>query len=196
MEEEEPKLVRRRANRHSVIKSGRTIGEKREKLETANERMAARQKDKQKKHFRIFFVSFCFLIAAASITTFYFIFLCGGDNSSINIIIKSYEPTVNIEDNNSTDGKITSRMREYIGKAEVDFRDLGYQPIKAVIPVGSIREVDFYLEGKPGFIKMFIDRDSAVSAEDADRMLRYLEGQGINDFSYIDVRTHGKAYWK
>ena len=41
-----------------------------------------------------------------------------------------------------------------------------------------------------------IDRDSAISVEDADRMLRYLSGEGISDFTYIDVRIDGKAYWK
>ena len=42
-----PTLARRSANRHSTIKAGRTIGEQREKLETANERELARQKDKR-----------------------------------------------------------------------------------------------------------------------------------------------------
>ena len=87
-------------------------------------------------------------------------------------------------------------MKEYIGQAEVDFRELGYQPIKAVIPVGSIREVDFYLDGYTGFIKMIIDRGTGVSVEDADRMIKYLADIDVSDFSYIDVRIEGKAYWK
>ena len=93
-------------------------------------------------------------------------------------------------------GKITARMLNYIGRAERDFRDLGYSPTKVVFPINSIREINFYLEGHPGFIKMTIDRDSAVSAEDANRMIRYLSEQGITEYSYIDVRLEGKAYWK
>jgi hypothetical protein len=43
---------------------------------------------------------------------------------------------------------------------------------------------------------MIVDRDPAVSVEDADRMLRYLAEQGVSDFRYIDVRIDRKAYWK
>ena len=43
---------------------------------------------------------------------------------------------------------------------------------------------------------MIIDRDTAVSVEDADRMLRYLSDQGTVEFQYIDVRLPHKAYWK
>ena len=48
-EDNAPELVRRRANRKSAMRSGRTIGEAREQLETRNERNAARKKDKKKK---------------------------------------------------------------------------------------------------------------------------------------------------
>ena len=91
---------------------------------------------------------------------------------------------------------VTSRMKDYIGQAEVDFRALGLVPVKAVIPAGAIREIDFYLDGKTGFVKTTIDRGTGVSTEDAKRMLDYLESQGITDFEYIDVRLEGKAYWK
>ena len=44
---------------------------------------------------------------------------------------------------------------------------------------------------------MTIDRGTAVSVEDADRMLRYLKTIGqIENYTYIDVRIEGKAYWK
>ena len=110
----------------------------------------------------------------------------------------TYEPTIEIidEDASATGGKITARMRQYIGQAEADFKDLGYTPIKAILPAGAIREVDFYLEGYSGFIKLIIDRPTAVSVEDADRMLRYLTSQGIAEFQYIDVRIDKQAYWR
>ena len=52
------------------------------------------------------------------------------------------------------------------------------------------------LEGVTGVIKVSLDRGAAVSAEDGERMLKYLEGQGINEFQYVDVRVARKAYWK
>lgn len=193
-----PTLARRSANRHSTLKSGRTIGEKREKLETANERMLARQKDKRKKHFRVLFVSIGFLLLAAILVVIYFEFF-HEDSQPISAQVEetTYTPTVEIIDEDaSASSEITSRMKDYIGQAEADFRSLGYRPVRVVIPTNTIREVDFYLEDYTGFIKMFIDRPTAVSVEDADRMLRYLKGQGIDEFQYVDVRLPHKAFWK
>ena len=194
-----PTLARRSANRHSTIKAGRTIGEQREKLETANERELARQKDKRKNHFRVFFVSFGFIILAVILVVVYYVFFRGGEDQPVVVEPEpTYQPTIEIvdEDAAATSGKITSRMKDYIGQAEADFKALGYQPVRAVLPTGAVREVDFYLDGYAGFIKMIIDRGTAVSVEDADRLLRYLAGQGITDFQYIDIRLPHKAYWK
>ena len=195
----EPILAHRSANRHARLKTGRTIGEQREKLETANERELARQKDKRKSHLRVFFVSFGFIVLVAILAVVYFVFVRSGEEQPIvEESEPTYQPTIEVvdEDAATTSGKITSRMRGYIGQAEVDFRALGYQPTRAVLPAGAVREIDFYLDGYSGYIKMFIDRPTAVSVEDADRMLRYLADQGIMDFQYIDVRLPHKAFWK
>ena len=195
----EPVLARRSANRHSTIKSGRTIGEQRERLETANEREQARQKDKRKKRARVIFVTAGFLALAGILVAVYFIFFYESEQQSTTVEVEpAYAPTIEIvdEDAAASNGHITTRMRDYIGQAEADFRALGYQPVRAVVPVGAIREVDFYLEGYPGFIKLIIDRPTAVSVEDADRMLRYLAEQGITEFQYIDVRIDKQAYWR
>ena len=197
---EEPKPARRRANRHSTIRSGRTIGEKREKMETANERRIAREKAKRKKRLRVIIVSVVFILIAVCLLVMYFVFFDNGEEKLpiVTTTTETYTPSIEVVDEHSgsSNEQITNRMREYIGQAEVDFRDLGYKPVKAVLPVGTVREVDFYLEGQSGYIKMWIDRDTAPSVEDADRLLRYLKGQGINEFQYIDVRLPYKAYWK
>ena len=111
---------------------------------------------------------------------------------------ENYAPTIEIIDENAAAASegISGRMKDYIGQAEADFRSLGYKPTKAVLPSGSIREIDFYLEGYDGFIKMVVDRETAVSVEDADRMIRYLKSREITKFGYIDVRLSGRAYWK
>ena len=197
-----PELARRRANRNSTMRSGRTIGEARERLETANERAAARKKDKKKATRRIIFTIFGFLVLIAVLVYLAIAFF--SEDSELPLINNSaepqptYEPTIEIvdQDATATSGKITSRMNTFIGQAESSFRELGYKPIRAVIPSGAIREVDFYLDGYTGFIKMTIDRGSAVSVEDADRLIRYLAGQGTNDFTYLDVRLDKYAYWR
>ena len=192
----------RSSRKQSSFKSGRTIGENRERLETASEREEARKKVKQKQFFRTFLTAAGFLaiitcIACAAV--FFFQDREEGFNFGFNrVVTTTYSPTIEIVDENSaaTGGKITSKMTEYIGQAEVDFKDLGLTPTKAVIPAGAIREVDFYLDGYHGFIKLTIDRSTGVSAEDAKRMINYLSGQDIKDFAYIDVRVDQKAFWK
>lgn len=191
-----PKLVRRKENKNSSWKSGRTIGERREKMETASERAAIHKKNEKKQKYRLAFTVLGFALAAVVVVwgvKFFF------ENREPENYSPEYEvpyaPTIEVVDE-AGHGEITSRMKEYIGQAEADFRELGYVPIKAVIPKSGVREVDFYLNEHPGFIKLIIDRPTGVSVEDADRMIRYLSIQGVTEYTYIDVRIEGKAYWK
>ena len=194
-----PELSRRRLNQKSTFRAGRTIAEEREKLETASERANNRRLEERFKRLRIISISLGFLGGAVVLVLLFLAFT--SENSSDpdrNVIAVPYAPTIEVvdEDSSATGGTLTSRMSEYIGMLEVDLRALGYTPTKAVIPTGTVREVDIYLDGYTGFIKALIDRGSGVTAEDTDRMLRYLAERGIADFTYIDVRTEGKAYWK
>ena len=185
-----------------MVLVGRTIGEKREKLETKNERAAARKKDKQKHLTRIILVSLGFIILVAILIVLAITFFKQAPDSDPTAVkpepILTAEPTIEIIDASTSAAadKITSRMRNYIGLIEADLKSYNYQPTKAVIPTDSIREVDFYIDGYNGYFKTTIDRDAGVTAEDIDRMLRYLAGQGIADFEYVDVRIDGRAFWK
>ena len=196
---EPPKLARRRLNKHSTLKSGRTIASVRERPETTSERLEAKKKIKKRQTFRVGFTVILFLVVAAAVIVAIAIFLKNRAENEAETtpttVVKTYKPTIEVVNENATSG-ITTRMTEYIGQLETDLRDLSLTPVKAVIPAGAIREVDFFLDGYTGFIKTTIDRGSGVTAEDTERMLRYLKEQGINDFTYIDVRIDGKAYWK
>ena len=178
---------------------GRTIGAKREHLETRNERAAARKKDKQKKATRIIFSTIGLHLLIVVLVLLIRNFVSEKREEPISEVntITSYEPSINIIDESAsaTGGKITNRMKEYIAQLEISFRELHYTPSKAVIPASSIREIDFYLEDHNGYIKTITDRGAGVTAEDADRMIRYLTEQGITDYEYIDVRTEGRAFW-
>ncbi|MBR2998322.1 hypothetical protein IKF34_00880 [Candidatus Saccharibacteria bacterium] len=190
-----PELVRRRENRRSNLVAGRTIGEKREKLETANERTAARKKAKQAKITRIVITTCGFLVLIGALVMLFRAFTISGDTEIDSAQTESFAPTIPIEDE-ASGTNLSNRMKSYIGRAEKDLRDLGYTPIKAVIPASAIREVDIYLENPSIFVKMILDRETSVSAEDADRVIRHLSGEGVGDYTYIDVRVEGKAYWK
>ncbi len=195
-----PSLARRSTNRKSTIRSGRTIAASREKLETANERALARQKVKKRATRRIFTVSTVFLLMLGILIWLFLVFLNEEEQGIIelstagNTFLAPTAPIID-EDASVANSEITTRMSEYIALAESDFADLGYQVEKSVLPANSIREVDFYLKDHSGYIKTIVDRGSAVTVEDADRMLRYLAEQGIDTFQYIDVRIKGKAFY-
>ena len=195
----EPKLTRRRANKHSHLKSGRTIASTRERPETTSERLEAKKKVKKRQTFRVGFTVVLFMVVAIAVIVLVAIFLKSRAENEAETtpttVVKTYKPTIEVVNENVSSG-ITNRMSEYIGQLEADLKDLQLTPIKAVVPDGAIREVNIYLEGYTGFIKVTIDRGSGVTAEDTERMLRYLRERGIGDFQYIDVRIDGKAYWK
>ena len=194
-----PELARRKLNRKSSLKIGRTISEKRERLETANERFAARKKDKIKKNLRIILTVVGFIALILALVGLYFSFRGAKTHlAELNSSVSTPTPNIEIIDENSyiTGGHLTGRMLEFITQTSNSLREFGLTPVKAVIPVNSIREVDFYLDDYTGFIKTTIDRGAGVTAEDAERLLRYLKEKGTTDFSYIDVRLDGKAYWK
>lgn len=198
---EQPKLVNRHEHKKSVFVAGRTIGEKREHLETKRERVAAREKDKRKNRIRIITVTLSFVVLIVILIVLARIFWPTPPEEPIVVEpepVITAEPTIEIVDEsaNSTGGKITSRMSNYIGLLELDLKDLNITPTKAVIPKGAIREIHIYLDGYTGYLKTTIDRGAGVTAEDAERMLRYLQGQGIADFEYIDLRLDGRAFWK
>lgn len=193
-----PTLARRSLNRKSTIKSGRVIGEGREKLETASERLEARRKIHRQQASRVIVSVLGIVLLSAGLFAIGSFFIQGGESlpTSTSVTIP-YTPTIPIEDQDTgTTSQLTGRMKEYIGMVEADLRELGLTPVRAVIPSGAIREVDFYLNGYTGFIKTTIDRGAGVTAEDTERMLRYLANQGITDFEYIDVRLDRLAYWK
>ena len=195
----EPKLASRHADKHSKLKSGRTIASTRERPETTSERLEAKKKVKKRQTFRVGFTVVLFLVVTIAVVVLVIVFLKSRAENEAETtpttVVKTYKPTIEIVNENASSG-ITTRMTEYIGQLESDLKDLQLTPVKAVVPAGAIREVDIYLDGYSGFVKVTIDRGSGVTAEDTERMLRYLKEQGKNNFQYIDVRIDGKAYWK
>ena len=113
------------------------------------------------------------------------------------------EPSVEVIDertgkvfDGSEERKLSAKMKEYIANLEEEMVAQGRKVTRARIPADKIREVDVEVEGFTGVIKVSTDRNPAVSAEDAARMLKYLEGQGISEVTYVDVRVERKGYWK
>ena len=77
-----PKLAKRSLQKKSTIMSGRTIGARRERLETANERIAARKKDKRKSVYRFVTAVACFLVLICVLFFLYRAFIGSDEKDS------------------------------------------------------------------------------------------------------------------
>ena len=175
------------------FKLGRTLpGESRKNRELELARLAARKRRKIRKAI----LSTLLVIACGAIViwiAYGVINLIRDANQPEETVIPT-EPTVSIVDENAGDN-ISTRVKEFVAKIERDFYELGYSVDHVVLPFQKAREVDIFLVGRPEYYKMSLDRGSAVQAEDAERMIRYLEEKGIKP-AYVDLRIEGKAYYK
>lgn len=178
-------------NRNDSVRVGRTIAQEWEKQESESERLAARKKGKVRRASTVAIAAAVLALIALFTVISVSNFLKEPEEEVV--VTSGYEPTVEIVDENGAG--VTKRMKSFIGQAEVDFKAEGYKISRVVVPAGKTREVDVFLEGREFYVKLNIDRGTAVGAEDARRMIEYLDGQGISP-EYIDVRVEGKGYYK
>ena len=174
-----------------TMRVGRTIAQEWEKQESESERLAARKREKAKKVVKVLSLFAVLGIIATVIVVEVSIWTDNREKAekAATVIV----PTVEIIDEGHAG--ITSRMKEFVGVIEKDFQDIGYTIDRAVVPAGKNREVDVFLVGYDYYIKLNIDRGTAVSAEDAVRMIKYVSERDIHP-QYIDVRVKGKGYYK
>lgn len=92
-------------------------------------------------------------------------------------------------------GQISVRVKTYIAQLEQDLRDLGYTVTQVILPTGMSRELYVDIAGEEEYFKVNTDRGTAVTAEDIDRMIRYLHEHDLHP-TYVDVRVEGKGYYK
>ena len=180
-----------RKNKYDM-RVGRTIAQEWERQESESERLAARKKAKNRKVIKVlcFFavLSIIVVVAIMEVTTWM------QNREKYEVAKYVPQPTVEIIDE-SKQG-ITNRIKEYVGQLEIDLKDIGLSLNRAVVPAGKNREVDIYLDGHDDlYVKLNIDRGTAVSAEDTKRMMTFLAESDLHP-QYVDVRVEGKAYFK
>jgi hypothetical protein len=88
-----------------------------------------------------------------------------------------------------------TRLLGFLGRVVALAGDRGYTVNRAVLPVGTTREVDLYVQGTPTRLKFSIDRGAGEQVEDADRTLQFLTSRTITP-EYIDVRVTGRAAYR
>ncbi len=175
------------------MKRGQTIVAERERVESDSERMRARKKLHRRHLWSV--LSVLMMLGILGYLGYMTVREAIAEKTGkIEKPRTEYEVTVPVIDEDGK-GQISARMKEYIGRLEKDFQDLGYTVRQVTLPTGTSRELFVDLVGKEAYFKVSMDRDSAVSAEDAVRMLRYLEERELKA-EYVDVRLEGKAYFR
>ena len=175
------------------MKRGQTIVAEREHAESDSERMLERKRQKRK-HKRSLFLAIIILTALGAL-----IYITG--ENAVNQYRPGakepetkYEIKAEIVDEDNR-GQTSTRVKNYIALLEQDLQDLGYTITQVTLPSGMSRELYIDLLDQEPYLKVNTDRDTAVTAEDADRVLRYLREKDLHP-AYIDIRVDGKAYYK
>ena len=174
------------------MKTGRTIGAKRERVESESDRLRYRQKVKRKKLALI--MIYATVLAAIVIGVIGIILGMRKKDFTPTDTTKVEAPTIEIVDEASVG--VSKKVKEYVGYLEQDLKGYGITLTKAILPRNKTREVDVYIADFEGYFKLSLDRGVGVSAEDMDRMVRYLKKQGFIGVEYVDLRVEGKAYYK
>lgn len=185
-------VMRGRKKRSEGMKLGRTIVAEREYAESEQDRLTARKRARRKKGMS-FFVLLLMLGTLGLLMYIGFRQLTDRIENNAGEGIK-YMIRAEVIDENQRE-KISIRMEEYIALLEQDFRDAGYVVTRVVLPANTSRELYVSLEGINWYFKINMDRGTAMSVEDAVRMMRYLEGKEVTP-EYVDVRVEGKGYYR
>ncbi|MDR3298215.1 MAG: hypothetical protein LBT19_02530 [Candidatus Nomurabacteria bacterium] len=175
------------------FKMGRTIaGDSRKNRELELARLAARKRRKIRKAITTSIIT----VVGIALALWIIISIVSliQNNEEADLANETLVPTVDIIDENSGNN-ISIRVKEFVAKIERDFSDLDLSVDKVILPLQKAREVDVYLIDRNEYFKMSLDRGSATQAEDADRMMRYLDENSVKA-SYVDLRIEGKAYYK
>lgn len=175
------------------MKVGKTIGAKRDQVQSESERMLHREKVKRRKFISVAtYIAVLLLIGILAVS-----FLKGAGKIETGTPEPFYgnnAPTVEIIDEASVG--VSKKAREFVGNLEQDLKEYNIRLLKAVLPRDKTREVDVYIADFEGYFKLSLDRGAGVSAEDLERMLRYLKGLGFSGAEYVDLRVEGKGYYK
>ena len=181
----------RRNDREQGIRRGQTIVAERERAESEVERLRIRKRKKRRKRRAI--ITLSLLIAIGYLVIYTYV----RQWSRERVVVEPTEKYVikaEVVDEDSV-GFVSARAEEYIVQLEQDLTNYGFNVVKFVLPSGTSRELYVDVTGVDYYFKVNMDKDAAVTAEDINRMVKYLTEREIRP-EYVDVRVDGKAYYK
>jgi hypothetical protein len=89
----------------------------------------------------------------------------------------------------------SARLLSFVGRVVSQSREEGYAVTRAVLPVGSTRQVEIRLKGVRPYVKLTIDRAAGEQVQDMTRTLDYLRDERVSA-QYVDVRVAGRAAYR
>lgn len=180
-----------------MVQAGKTIAAKRERVTSDSERERARRTIRKRKVLSVCGV-ICLGAAMIYLGVKAFTEWIAWMSKKEEVVTVEVQPGVEIIDDATgrRAEKVSSRVKELVYNLEEEFVLKELKIVRVHIPTDKLREIDLEVEGFAGLLKVSMDRNAAVTAEDAARMISYLKGQGIEGCEYVDLRLERKAYWK
>lgn len=182
----------RKRNKMPQMHLGQTIVAEREQAESESSRMQARRKAHRRRTTSIFVVA---LMLAILVLVGYLGFK---EWAEVPIIEEEAKATYQIkamivdEDNR---GKVSGRVQSYVEQLEQNLQARGIKLVRVTLPTGASRALYADIEGQGAYYKVDIDRGAGVTAEDIERVEKYLREHDLHP-TYVDVRVAGRAYYK
>ena len=180
----------RKKSKMKKMRLGQTIVAEREYAESESERLQAQRQVKRRRMHGV--LTLVLMMVVLGLMAYLVVKETLGKEEVIEETEYKIVAQVVDEDNR---GQMSMRVKSYIAQLEQDFRDAGYRVVKVTLPTGMSRELYVDLEGRDEYYKVNTDRGSAVTVEDVERMIRYLDEKDVHP-EYVDVRVEGKAYYK
>jgi cell division septal protein FtsQ len=89
----------------------------------------------------------------------------------------------------------SARLLSFVGRVVALSREGKYTVTRAVLPIGSTRQVEIKLKNVRPYVKLTIDRVAGEQVEDMINVLDYIKERRIKA-EYIDVRVPGRAVYR
>ena len=179
------------------MRINKTIASKREEVILESTRIKEEKRRKRKKVMRFVGLSTALALGTAGLTlgAVSLINRGGAKKAEVKPTVINLTSSVEIVDESGNKNLITDKIKQYVALLEKDLKDLGVKMTKVVLPMDKTRQLDVYIEGRNEYYKCLIDRSPAESAEDIERMQRYLIANNLSPI-YADVRIESRAYYK
>lgn len=91
---------------------------------------------------------------------------------------------------------INRQFLSFLGQAVSLFSQHKLQVSEVVLPVNTVRQVWFKIEGRPYAIKMTVDKSAQAQVTQAITTMQHLDARGLSVSEYIDVRVDRRSFYK